>query len=165
MIRIIAAVAKNGVIGRKGELTWHLPDDLKHFRELTMGGAVIMGRTTFEGIIARIGTPLSGRTNIVITRQPGYGADGTVVVHSLEAALAAVPLGQQAWIMGGGEIYTLALPVVDRLYLTEVQAEVPGDTYFPALDMTQWQETERIHHPPDENHPFSFDFVTYARNG
>lgn len=150
---IIAAVARNGVIGFEGDLPWRLPEDLARFKRLTMGNAVVMGRVTFESI----GRPLPGRTNIVLTRRPGWSHQGVTAVGSLVAALAMVEEhGQDAYIAGGAEVYRSALGVADRLELTEVEAKPEGDTWFPPVDWSQWLEVSRDTHS-------GFSFVTYER--
>ncbi|MPZ62642.1 MAG: dihydrofolate reductase [Propionibacteriales bacterium] len=151
-VTIIAAVARNGVIGVDGGLPWHLPGDLPRLKALTMGHVLVMGRKTFDSI----GRPLPGRTTIVVTRRPDWTAAGVEVSSSVESALArAAELGEQVFVMGGGEIYAQALRYADRLELTEVDAAPDGDTYFPSVDWTAWRETAREHHD-------GFDFVTYV---
>ena len=154
---LIAALAANGVIGRNNTLPWRLPDDLRHFKALTLGCPVIMGRKTWESL----GRPLPGRENIVVTRDRVYAAAGCRVVHDLEAALAACGTAETVFVIGGGELYTLALPLAHTLYLTEVRESVEGDTRFPDFDRTRFLETERVHHAADEAHAWAFDFVTY----
>ena len=137
---LVAAVADNGVIGADGELPWHLPDDLAHFRRVTTGNVVIMGRKTFESI----GRPLPGRTNIVVTRNPDWSADGVVTAPSLTGALdLAEEYDGDAMVIGGGEIYALAMPLADRQVLTEVHAAPDGDACYPAFDRAEWTETAR----------------------
>jgi len=138
-ISIIAAVARNGVIGRGNRLPWHLPEDLKRFRALTMGHHVIMGRKTWESI----GRVLPGRTMVVVSRNPGYGVAGCLIAHSLEEALGLCGDDREVFIIGGAEIYRQALPMAGRIYLTRIEQEVAGDTYFPAFDMVEWSETSR----------------------
>ena len=158
---LIAAVAENGVIGRDGQLPWRLSADLRRFRELTMGHAVIMGRRTWESI----GRPLPGRRMIVISRQPGYRAAGVDVVGSFEEArrLAEQGGGDEAFIIGGGEIYRQALAVVDRLHLTRVHAAVDGDAHFPAFDASDWRLTTAQRHAADEKNELSYSFEIYER--
>jgi dihydrofolate reductase len=154
---LIAAVAENGVIGRNNALPWRLPDDLKHFKALTLGHPILMGRKTWESL----GRPLPGRENLIVTRNPGYQASACRVVHSLPEALTACAQAELAFVIGGGELYAQALPLADALYLTEVHAEVEGDACFPTIDRTRFVETERRHHGADEAHAWAFDFVTY----
>jgi dihydrofolate reductase len=136
---LIAAVARNGVIGAANTLPWRLPDDMRRFRALTTGHAVIMGRRTWESLPRA----LPDRQNIVVSRRPDQVATGAEVVPSFVAALACVRLPQPVFCIGGGEIYALALPHADALFLTEIDADIAGDTFFPAFDRAQWQETER----------------------
>jgi dihydrofolate reductase len=150
---IVAAVARNGVIGADGGLPWHIPEDMARFKRLTMGQALVMGRATFESI----GRPLPGRTNIVLTRRPDWSSDGVQVAGSLEEALAiADALHLDACVAGGAEVYRQALLVADRMELTEVDATPEGDTWFSTVDWSQWVETSRKPHP-------GFTFVTYER--
>jgi dihydrofolate reductase len=159
VIAIIVAMDRQRVIGAGNRLPWHLPDDLRRFRTITRGHPVIMGRKTFESI----GRPLAGRTNVVVTRQRGYRPPGCVVVHSLEGALAAVP-PEETFVIGGASIYRQALPLVDRLYVTEVDTRVDGgDAYFPEIDPGQWHLTETADHPADARHQFPFRYLTYDR--
>lgn len=143
-IALVVAVARNGVIGRDGDLPWRLSSDLKLFRRLTMGKPIIMGRRTWATLHKK---PLDGRDNIVVTRDAGFRADGAIVVHSIDAALAqARPLAEQRgvneiMVIGGAEIYRGTLPLAQRIYWTQVEAEPNGDTYFPELDANAWRET------------------------
>lgn len=158
---IIVAVSENGVIGKDNQLIWRLPDDLKRFKALTLGHPMIMGRKTFESI----GKPLPGRTSIVITRNTDFKADGVLVEHSLEAALKAAREieDQEVFIIGGGELYKQALPLTDKLYITEVNTVTDGDTFFEISNPEQWEEIERTVHQADERHIFSFNFVNYSK--
>ncbi len=131
-LKIIVAIARNGVIGCEGRMPWHLPEDLKHFKELTMGRTVVMGRKTFESI----GKPLPGRTNVVVTRQQDFETQGVQVVHSLAEAVAKYP---DAFIIGGAEVYRQALPLADELYITRIEADYEGDTKFPEFDPADWK--------------------------
>ncbi|HEX6227376.1 MAG TPA: dihydrofolate reductase [Chryseolinea sp.] len=164
IISMIAAVSKNRVIGKNNDLPWKLPDDMKFFMETTKGHYAIMGRKNYESIPHKF-KPLPNRTNIVVTRQKNYNAPGCVVVDSLEHGLTMAKESQEAeaFIIGGAEIYKLGLPYANRLYLTEINAEIDGDTFFPEYDKTQWRETSRQHHAKDERHAFSFDFVIYDK--
>lgn len=165
-ISLIAAVAENGVIGRDNALPWHLPNDLKHFKAVTIGKPIIMGRKTWESL----GKPLPGRTHIVITRQAGYAPAGVRVVATLDAALTlARQIGladgvDECVVIGGAEIYALALPHCDRLYLTEVHAVIDGDAFFPAFDRKLWREVRRERHAADGTNPYPYSFVVYERN-
>jgi len=162
----IVAAAENGVIGRNNALPWHISEDLQYFKRRTLGKPVIMGRKTYESI----GRPLPGRTNIVISGDPLYAAEGTRVVASLEAALqlcaevALIDGIEEAVVIGGAQIYSLALPMADRLYLTEVHADVEGDAVMPAVDWTQWREVSRERHAAQEPNPYDYSFVVYERD-
>lgn len=160
MKSIVVAYDKNYGIGAENDLLWlrDLPADLKHFKDLTTGGAVIMGRRTYESI----GRPLPNRQNIVISRQ-SFELEGATVVDSLEKAYAAVEPGKEAFIIGGGQIYQLAMDSIDRIYATEVQEVFPAQVFFPGIDKTIWKEVARDHHPADEKNKYDFDFVTYDR--
>ncbi len=155
MTALIAAVARNGTIGRDNALPWRLPEDLRRFKALTMGHAMIMGRRTWESL----GRPLPGRRHLVVTRDRGYRAEGIQVVHSLPEAMAAA--GEDAYVIGGANLYAQALPLVDRLELTEIDADVPGDAFFPAFDRDAWRETAREAHRSAEG--LDFAFVTLVR--
>lgn len=161
---MIAAVAENLVIGKDNDLVWNLPDDMRFFMQTTSGHHVIMGRKNYESIPQKY-RPLPNRTNIIITRQKDYTAEGAHVVHSLEDALEiARENGEaEAFIIGGGEIYKMGLEVADTMYLTEIHAPFAGDAYFPTWDRAKWQQLKREHHPKDEKHDYAFDFVTYER--
>jgi dihydrofolate reductase len=164
IISMIAAMSSNRVIGKNNDLPWHLPDDFNFFKQTTKGHFVIMGRKNFESLPANF-RPLPHRTNIVITRKTDYQADGVTILHSLEEAIAQGRAAQQEelFIIGGGEIYKLGLTLADKIYLTEINAEVNGDTHFPEFDKSLWKETDRKHHPADDRHKYSFDFVTYQK--
>ncbi len=157
VLTLIAAVARNGVIGKDNRLPWHLPADLKHFKELTTGHAVIMGRKTWESLPAKF-RPLPGRGNIVVTRNGAFRAEGAIVCTSLADAIAAAS-GDEAFVIGGAELYKAALPLADRLQLTEIDAEYEGDTWFPAIDGDRWRETARVTHGGDGGPGYAF--VTY----
>lgn len=161
LISLIAAVAENGIIGRDNTLPWRLPADLRHFRRLTLGHPVLLGRRNYESI----GRPLPQRTNIVLTRRAGYAAPGCVVVHSLAQALAAAREAAEVFVAGGAEIYAQTLERAQRFYLTRVHAEIPGDTRFPPLDWSQWREVARERHEPDPEHAHAYSFITLERTG
>lgn len=164
-LALIWAMARNRTIGRNNALPWYLPEDLKYFKRVTLGKPIIMGRKTWESI----GRPLPGRTNIVITRDAAFQADGVRVVHSLEQALALAEKiclldgGDEAIVMGGAEIYALALPHADRLYLTQVHADVEGDAHFPPLDLTQWHELGREDFAAQGPNPYDYSFLILER--
>ena len=161
-VTLIAAVARNGVIGNGPQIPWHLPEDLKRFKELTMGATVVMGRVTWESLPASV-RPLPGRRNVVVTRQADFRAEGALVVGSLDDALAAATLPPPIYCIGGGELYRLALSRADVLYITEIDGDVEGDTTFPALDRTKWREIYRESHARDTADGFGYAFVTYRR--
>ena len=162
-LALIAAVAENGAIGKDNQLLWHLPADLQHFKRLTTGHTVVMGRKTFESI----GKPLPNRTNVVVTRQPDYRAEGCKVVHSLEEAIneQQSTMHEQLFIIGGAELYEQALPLADKLYLTEVKASPDGDVFFPTINLMDWDELSRLPYPADERHAHAFEFVELERSG
>lgn len=160
-ISMIAAMAHDRVIGQDNRMPWHLPADLAHFKRVTLGKPVLMGRKTFESI----GRPLPGRRNLVISRNPGYQADGIEVVGSVEAALALLTDSEVAELMviGGGHLYGEMLPQADRLYLTQIDLAVEGDTRFPVFDDGQWHCVERESYPADEKNPYPYRFETWQR--
>ena len=158
-IALIAALAENRVIGRENRLPWRLPADLRRFKSVTMGKPVIMGRKTYESI----GKPLPGRSNIVVTRDPDYRAQGCQVVHSLERALEAGAGHAEVMVIGGAQLYREALGRAERMYLTLIRAEVDGDTLFPDIEPQQWRELERESHRADEKNQYDYDFITLQR--
>lgn len=162
MLSIVVASAKNQVIGQSNDLPWYLPADLRHFKDITTGGTVIMGRRTHDSIIQRLGKPLPNRRSIVITRE-GLSLDGVVFVHSIQEAIAASESDADSFIIGGAQIYQQALPYVQRIYMTEVDADIKGDTYFPAIDKNEWEETSREPHRKDDKNPYDYSFVTLQR--
>jgi dihydrofolate reductase len=157
-ISIVVAYSVNRVIGAGGKMPWHLSDDLKRFRALTMGHSIIMGRKTWESL----GRLLPGRRHVVVTRKLGYKIPGATVVGSLNEALASCADEAEVFVIGGGEIYSLALPLAQRLYVTEIDAEFTGDTFFPAIASGQWQETAREPFV-DTSTGLRYAFVTYDR--
>lgn len=161
-ISFVVAIDKNRVIGANGRLPWRLPDDMRRFRELTMGKPVLMGRKTYESIPQRF-RPLPGRHNIVLTRSRDYAAPGCTVVHTVEAGVAAATGAEELMVIGGASLYTALLPRADRLYLTLVEAEVEGDTHFPPIRPSAWREVARKAHPADERHAYPFTFVVLER--
>jgi dihydrofolate reductase len=158
-ITLIAAVARNGVIGRNGAIPWRIPGDLPRFKRITMGHPVIMGRRTWESL----GRPLPGRRNIVISRTPGFTPAGAEVFESLEGALAACADSPEVFVIGGTEAYREALAVADRLLLTEIDADIEGDAYFPPFDRSAWRETAREAHAAGDGSPYAYAYVTYER--
>jgi len=159
-IIIIAAVAKNRVIGKDNTLIWNIPQDMAHFKALTSGQTVVMGRKTWESLPPRF-RPLPGRRNIVISRQPDYAAPGAEVATSLDAALQLASAAKQVFVIGGEQIYTQAMPVADRLEITEVDLEPEGDAWFPVIDATNWAITQK--NTPSSQSGTGFSFVTYRR--
>ncbi|MCP5347544.1 MAG: dihydrofolate reductase [Pseudomonadales bacterium] len=161
----MCAMDENMVIGRNNSLPWYLPEDLKHFKRTTMGKCIIMGRRTYESI----GRPLPGRTNIIVTRSRDYEVENARVVDSLTDAIelaeniAFIDGSDEAFIIGGAELYKHALPVVDRLYLTMVHAEVEGDTYFPDFDVSEWEEVSKNFYDADEFNPYPYSICVFER--
>jgi dihydrofolate reductase len=160
-IAFVVAVSRNGVIGQAGGLPWHISSDLKRFKAITMGKPLIMGRKTWESLPKK---PLPGRPNIVITRQKNYRAEGAIVVTDIPSALRAAGTVEEVCVIGGGEIFDMFLAQTDRIYLTEVDLEVDGDTFFPPLDPTQWTETAREIHVPRPNDSAGFVLRVLDRN-
>lgn len=159
-IHAIVAVASDWGIGRQGELLCHLPADLRHFKEVTMGHSIVMGRKTFESFPRR---PLPGRQNIVITRNVAWRHPAVTVAHSVADAIAAAETAD-VFIIGGADVYVQTMPLVDVLHLTVIHARwASADAFFPPLDMSQWQEVEREHHTSDARNAYEFDFVTLKR--
>lgn len=160
MTAIVVAAAENNVIGKDNGLVWHLPADLRHFKQITMGHPILMGRKTYESI----GKPLPGRTSVIVTSQEDYAADGCLVAHSLQEAIEqAKALDENIYIIGGAEIYKKALPLTDTIYLTRLHHVFDGDVYFPELDEKEWETVEQEHHEPDEKNKYSYSFLTLKR--
>lgn len=152
-ISLIAAMAKNRVIGKQGEIPWKIPGEQKLFKKITLGHAVIMGRKTYESL----GRPLPGRTNIVVTRQKQYRAEGCLVVHELSSALNRCPDGEnEAFVCGGGQLYREAFPIADRIYLTVIPRDIPGDTYFPDISSTEFRVIQSESIEPAGIEPYNF---------
>lgn len=158
MINIIVATDQNNVIGKDNGLIWHLPDDLKFFKQLTSGHSIIMGRKTFESI----GRPLPNRNNIIITKDKQFTFEGCQVVHSLEDALHFSKNEGERFVVGGEQIYRLALPIADRIYLTRIHHSFEGDRHFPELG-AEWIVVEKTEHGVDDKHAYSFTFITYEK--
>jgi dihydrofolate reductase len=158
-LTLIAAVARNGVIGAAGGLPWRLPADLQHFKALTMGKPLLMGRRTWESL----GRPLPGRRNLVVTRQADFSAAGAEVFQTVESALSTCGTAQEVMVIGGGELYAQLLGRAAVLELTEVEAEVAGDVFFPALQTADWQEVARESHAADERHAYPYTFLRLER--
>ncbi len=158
-ISLIVAVAENGVIGRDGDLPWRLPDDLRHFKAVTMGKPVLMGRRTWDSLKG----PLPGRRNLVLSRNAALQRSGAEIVSSLEDALRVAADVDELVVIGGAQLYALALPVADRLYVTRVHASVSGDTHFPEIQWEDWHCVERRTHPADARHVHAFTMETWER--
>ena len=159
MITIIAAVAENRALGKDNQLIWHLPADLKRFKQVTLGHHIIMGRKTFESL----GKPLPKRTTIIITRNKNYKQEGCIVVNSLPEAIKAAVTDENPYILGGAEIYKQALEIADKLDLTFVHHTFEADAFFPEINDTIWKETERLNFKADEKNKYDYSFVSYLR--
>lgn len=163
-ISAIAALSKNFVIGKDNDLPWKLPDDMKFFMETTKGHHVIMGRKNYDSLKGRF-KPLPDRTNIIVTRQKKFPAPGCIIVNDIRDGIGIPEKNgeEECFIIGGAEIYKLAMPYTNRLYLTEINAVVDGDTFFPPFPKNKWKEVSRKHHGKDERHAYEFDFVIYEK--
>ncbi len=159
-VSLIVAMASNRVIGINNTLPWRCPNDLKHFKALTMGHHIVMGRKTYESI----GKPLPGRTTVVVTRNTRLKVDGCLVAHSLEEAVSLCGTDNEVFVVGGAEIYAQALPLADNLYLTEIQKDVIGDAEFPEFNLSEWREVSREIHHQEIPEPLAFHFVEYQRS-
>jgi dihydrofolate reductase len=160
LLSLLVAASENGVIGRDNGMPWHLPDDLKHFKALTLGKPVLMGRRTYQSI----GRPLPGRTNLVLTRALDWSVPGVTVVANLDAAIRMAGTAAELVVAGGAQVYALALPRATRIYLTRIHAIIEGDTRLPELDLHHWHEVSRVLHPVDARHPYAMSFVTLERH-
>ena len=159
VITLVVAIADTGVIGRDNTLPWHLPDDLKRFKKITMGKPIVMGRHTFESI----GKPLPGRQNIVVTRDTNYRRTGVTVVHDLDAAVLAAGDAREIMVIGGSELYRAFLPRAGRLHLTRVHGDIHGDVIWPGVDEEEWRVVEREAHPVDERHAYAMTFEVWEK--
>lgn len=159
ILSIIVAISRNRVIGHQGTLPWHLPADLRHFKHITWGKPVLMGRVTHQAI----GRPLPGRQNIILSRDPHYRAEGCKVVTSLQQGLQVAGEAPELMIIGGAELYRQTLPLAQRIELTEVDVTLPGDRFFPALDPGAWCEVWRCEHGADERNPYAYRFIRLER--
>lgn len=159
MLTIIAAAGENNELGKDNDLVWRLPDDFKRFKKLTTGHYIIMGRKTFESFPE----PLPNRTHVVITRQENYKKEGIVVVHSLERAVELTEDDPQPFVIGGGEIYQMAMKMADRIELTRVHGTFEADTFFPEIDEKEWKLISEEFHDKDEKHNYAFTYLTYDR--
>lgn len=160
-ISLIVAIARNGVIGRQGGLAWHLPADLRHFRQITTGHPIIMGRKTYESI----GRPLPGRQNIIVTRDVTFKAEGCQIVHSLDEALQFVNHASEVFIIGGANLYAQTLALAHKLHVTHIDATIEGDVYFPEMDWNQWRQTMQELHAADDKNAYNYAFTVYERQG
>ena len=158
-LSIIAAMARNRVIGARGRIPWRLPNELRLFKQTTMGHHVIMGRKTYESI-RRL---LPGRTTVIVTRQADYQVAGAIVAHSLAKAIEACGADPEIFVIGGAELYREALPIANRIYLTTVDAAPAGDTHMPGFDLREWREISRQDYLPDDDHPYAYSFAIYDR--
>lgn len=162
-LSLLVAMARNRVIGRNNKLPWHLSADLKHFKFLTMGQTIVMGRKTYESI----GKPLPGRTNIIITRQAGYEVPGAIVVRSVDEALLKCEetssVNGESFIIGGEELYRQTLKICQRMYITEIQRDFEGDVFFPEFDSNEWEETQRDKHISENDNSLEYHFVVLNR--
>jgi dihydrofolate reductase len=159
MISMIVAMGENNAIGKDNELLWHLPADFKHFKSVTMGKPILMGRKTYESI----GKPLPGRKNIVITRNKSFFAEGIVIVNSIEAALEEAQEHEEVMVIGGASFYQQMLPVAERLYVTKVHHTFEADAFFPDINSDKWRVTEQSECAADDKHAYDFSFMTYQR--
>ena len=160
MITIIAAIGKNNELGKDNQLLWHLPEDLKYFKKMTMGHPIIMGRKTYESI----GKPLPNRTNIVVSRKEDWFEEGILIVPSIKDAIKhAKKINEQIFIIGGGNIYEQTIDLADCLKITQVDFQTKADAFFPKIDENIWQKTNEIHHPKDEKNAYNFSFQTWER--
>jgi dihydrofolate reductase len=159
-LTLIAAAAENNALGKDNQMIWHLPEDFKRFKQLTSGHYIIMGRKTFESLPGI----LPNRTHVIITRQPDFKAEGCIIVNSLDEALAACPQDDEAFVIGGGEIYKQSINRADKIELTRVYGTTPeADAFFPEIDPEKWTLAEEVFHPKDEKHKFDFNFETFLR--
>lgn len=159
MITLIAAIGENNELGKDNQLVWHLPDDFKRFKTITSGHYIVMGRKTFESFPK----PLPNRTHIIITRQKNYCSENCIVVNSIKDAIAACPKNEAIFIIGGGEIYKQSIAIADKLDLTKVHHSFEADTFFPEIDIENWELIFEEFHSKDEKHNFDFTFLTYIR--
>jgi dihydrofolate reductase len=157
-ISLIAAVANNNVIGKDNQLIWHLPADLKHFKRITMGHVVVMGRKTYESMMK----PLPGRVNVIITRNENYHVEGVIIATSLNAALKDMNV-EEVFIIGGGEIFKQGMALANKIYLTQIHADFEGDTFFPEINPHEWIIIQEEKHLKDEKNHYDYTYITYQR--
>ncbi len=163
MLSLIVAMAENNVIGSLNKIPWYMPRDLKHFSNTTKSHTVIIGRNTYESILARLGKPLPERNNIVVTRQTDFSAPGCTVVNSLQNALKIAGDNEEVFVIGGSQLYELALPLVDRLYITHIHATVDGDSFFPKFNIGDWNIISEEHHKKDDKNSLDSTYTVYER--
>jgi dihydrofolate reductase len=163
VISLLVAYDEKGVIGKQNELPWYLPADLSRFKELTIGHPVVMGRKTFDSIVKRLGRALPDRTNVVLTRDAKFSFDDVTVVHDLDTALVMFQPEGEVFVIGGAQIFGQTINVADKIYATEVHADIDGDVFFPGFDKSQWQEISREEHGVDEKNNYDYAFVIYER--
>lgn len=163
MLSLIVATSENNVIGHLNKIPWYMPRDLKHFSDVTKGHTVIMGRNTYESIVARLGKPLPDRTNIIVTRQTNFIAPGCIVVHSLEEALKKAASQNEVFVIGGSQLYTEALPVTDKIYRTLIHTSIEGDAFFSVLNRADWKLVESKFEAKDDKNPFDASYEVYIR--
>lgn len=159
MITLIAAIGENNALGKDNQLLWHLPDDFKRFKTITSGHYIVMGRKTFESFPK----PLPNRTHVIITRQKNFTPKDCIVVHSLKEAFEICPKNEEIFIIGGGEIYAQSIDFADKIDITRVHKSFDADTFFPNIDLNQWEKTYEDFHPKDDKHLFDFTFQTYSK--
>lgn len=160
ILSILVAMASNRTIGINNTLPWRCPEDLRHFKALTLGHHIVMGRKTYDSI----GKPLPGRTTVVVTRNRDLKIEGCIIAHSLQEAIAACAEDEEIFVVGGAELYAQALPLADKLYVTEIRQDVAGDAHFPHFDKKLWLETSREKRSQETPQPLEYHFVTYLRN-
>jgi len=158
-LSLIVAFDENRLIGKNNALPWHLPADLKHFKNITMGHHMIMGRKTYESI----GKPLPGRVTVIVTRQKDFVAEGCIVVNSLEQAIDHCRNEEEIFVIGGAQIFEYAMPLANRLYITQIHHKFEGDTYFEEIDDAVWQETSREFHQADEKNNWDYTYINYSK--
>ena len=163
MISIIVATSENNVIGHLNKIPWYMPRDLKHFASVTKGHSVIMGRNTYESIVARLGKPLPDRKNFVVTRNSDFKAEGCVVIHSLEEALVQIKDEPEVFVIGGSQLYAEAISRADKIYRTLIHTKIDGDAFFPEIDLGKWQLVESKFEAKDDKNPFDADYQVYTR--
>ena len=161
MISFVVAIGQNNVMGKDNAIPWHIPADLKFFKKVTMGHPIVMGRKTYDSI----GKPLPGRENIIMTRNQNYAQEGCTVIHTIEELLKLEEKNEEVCVIGGAEIFKITFPHADRLYLTKINHEFEGDTFFPDFDESEWKIISEEKGPKDEKNPYDYTFFIYERKG